>query len=163
MGYTHYFSVNQRGDQEAWSNALVDVARIVRSSPVPLGDAQGRRSGPEFTDKYLAFNGRGESDSHETFILRNRLEDTEQWSSSPGERGPEWVFEFCKTAYKPYDVVVVAALCRLQEAGLDTVVVKSDGEPEDWTAGQALAAQVLGRPVEIPVGVREPDAVRLAC
>jgi hypothetical protein len=61
---------------------------------------------------------------------------------------------FCKTAYKPYDKVVVACLCYLADAGVLTA--SSDGGPEDWTDGLELARSALQRPtLQIPEGVKE--------
>ena len=152
MGYTHYWRVNNQGDQQAYSDALIDMAEIVRQSPVPLGNNHGESGGPELTDRWLGFNGIDEA-AHETALFYARLADYEQpeWNKADGS----WVFNFCKTARKPYDVVVTAVLCRLAECGTDNVIISSDGEAADWEAGQRLATGILGRPVAIPANVIE--------
>lgn len=178
MGYTHYWYTNKEGDQRAWSAALMDVAEMVRHSPVTLRDNAGEGDGPEFTDKYLGFNGDanahctpgntscrycggtdwmpGHDLAHETFLLYCRLADYQhpEWQSRMDDVPETFAFDFCKTARKPYDVMVVAALCRMAECGEDTIRVSSDGKPEDWEAGARLASILLGRIVHIPASIR---------
>lgn len=152
MGYTHYWRLNREGNQEAYSAALVDIAEIVRHAPVPLGGGDCDVAEPvELSDEAICFNGVG-PDGHEPFVLMNRLAGTEQACLAPG-----WAFVFCKTAEKPYDVVVTAALCRLAEVGTNTVRVSSDSVARDWAAGRALASAILDRPVYVPSAVAWPD------
>jgi hypothetical protein len=87
--------------------------------------------------KWVSLGMQDADASHETFAIPLRVSHLQD-------------FDFCKTARKPYDVVVTGVLCILAEAGLD---VSSDGEAEDWEAGRAWAQGVLGRPVKIPAGV----------
>lgn len=172
MGYTHYLYQNRKGDQQRWTKALIDIAEIIRHSPVPLGDNFGNGAGPEFTDGYIGFNGRADQRcigkdcgyctsehfapnrgsahdlAHETFLVTTVLAELEQ--PDYAKEMSEWVFSCCKTAQKPYDVVVTACLCRIAECGEQTVHVSSDGEESDWVAGSMLASMVLGRPVPIP-------------
>lgn len=98
-----------------------------------MGDAGTK---PEITPD-IAFNGI-EDESHESFVLP---------ASGLGD------FEFCKTAQKPYDEVVVAALARLAE--VEGIKVSSDGNAADWEDGVKLASKVLGRKVSNPLGLRE--------
>lgn len=98
-----------------------------------MGDAGTK---PEITPD-IAFNGI-EDKSHESFVLP---------ASGLGD------FEFCKTAQKPYDEVVVAALARLAE--VSGIKVSSDGNAADWEDGVKLASKVLGRKVSNPLGLRE--------
>lgn len=53
-------------------------------------------------------------------------------------------FQFCKTAYKPYDVMVTAALIAAKHRFGGAVMVESDGEDKDWFDAQMLCQQVLG-------------------
>ena len=78
---------------------------------------------PEFTAELIRFNGKS-GEGHETFLL----------TADPSD------FNFCKTAQKPYDIVVVAILCLL--AHRTNVEVSSDGGISDWTDGLALAQRV---------------------
>lgn len=174
MGYTHYWRLRRGGDQRLYSEALIDMAEIIRHSPVALGNAHGEGTGPELSDKHIAFNGRADATcpgdgcgycggpsskyhrpnhdlAHETCYFPTRLADLD--GPNPWDSDPAWAFDFTKTAQKPYDVVVTAILCRLAECGPDLVRVSSDGNEIDWVAGQMLASSVLGRPVAIPRNV----------
>jgi len=51
--------------------------------------------------------------------------------------------DFCKTARKPYDTVVVACLIVLKHYLGDNVRVASDGDSEDWDSGLFLARMAL--------------------
>ena len=53
-------------------------------------------------------------------------------------------FGFTKTAYKPYDLAVNAALIIAKHHLGGAVVVRSDGELEHWKDGMALCQQILG-------------------
>lgn len=182
MGYTHYWYTNREGDQRAYSEALLDIAEIIRHSPVPLAGNHGDGE-PQFTDSYIGFNGRDDlgcpgascrycggpgatyatdhDQAHETCLFETVLSEIKHpsYESRPDDElrfGPgDWHFECCKTAQKPYDVIVTACLARLAECGPRTVVVHSDGEPADWEAGVKLASIMLGRPIAVPSGVTE--------
>ena len=61
---------------------------------------------------------------------------------------------FCKTAYKPYDIVVTACLVILQYRLGDAIQVSSDGGAVDWVAGVNLARSVIRCKVPNPIGPR---------
>jgi hypothetical protein len=68
---------------------------------------------------------------------------------------PAWAF--CKTAYKPYDIVVTAALCYLATVA-KTHAPTSDGEPDEWQPGLGLATAALPQfadVLDIPAGVKQ--------
>jgi len=71
----------------------------------------------------IRFNGK-DDEGHETFML----------TPDPSD------FNFCKTAQKPYDLVVVAILCLL--AHRTDTGVSSDGDRSDWAEGLKLAQRV---------------------
>lgn len=114
-----------------WATAVADMAKIITSSPVPLGDAFGLNT-PVISETEVLVNGM-HAGSHETFHF--------------GETG----FTFCKTAYKPYDIVVTACLAVAKEVFGDDIDIGSDGNADDWENGVKLAGQVLGRPIENPL------------
>ena len=144
MGYTHYWTFNSRASKKAYQRALVDCAKIVKESPVLLAgwDSTG---GPDL-DRQVHFNGCHDA-GHEDFWLRSSIGETK------GERlpGVESGFNFCKTARKPYDVVVVACLCVLKDCLGRGVRVSSDGGRDDWGDGAHLASRILGREIENPI------------
>lgn len=75
----------------------------------------------------LCINGEG-VDAHETaFFTFDQLE----------------MFNSCKTARKPYDRVITALLIELKSCMGNSVGVSSDGDVEDWYAGDALRDRAL--------------------
>jgi hypothetical protein len=99
------------------------------------------------TQDTIAFNGVGD-EAHESFWI-DRVPEAPAWKSADSEK--EKFFSFCKTANKPYDPVVVAALCLLDDTG-GFHKICSDGNHSDWQAGLELARKVLAR-AQIPSGV----------
>lgn len=136
MGYTHYWRIDRAADQELYEKALNDCRKIVQACEEEYnlcnwaGDADTR---PDYNDG-LSFNG-CEDDSHETFSLPAKACDS------------NW--DFCKTARKPYDEVVVACLATLFE--YDVASMSSDGYPSELTDGVDLASEVLGRTIPNPL------------
>ena len=62
--------------------------------------------------------------------------------------------DFCKTARKPYDVVVCAALLAIKHHQGDNVEIHSDGEFDDeWQPAYQLYRKATGR--ELPPEFRE--------
>jgi hypothetical protein len=111
---------------------------------------------PELTDAYIRFNGIGE-DGHETFCLVAGMA-RQEGCPLPRERRARTLpihpgrFDFCKTARKPYDVLVTAVLwIAHEEYGLrvssdgtmepDGLPAGSYGYVDEWAAGHALAAR----------------------
>ena len=137
MGYTHYWS-NPGIPTELWSAFRSDVTRILdqyqnMEPDYPLAGPRGQGA-PEVTVERIALNGQEPLD-HEPFIIT-----------------PAAGWEFCKTNWKPYDVVVCAALLRaaLTIPGLD---IDSDGgwEEPPWAAARALYEGVFGEnPTAVP-------------
>ena len=60
------------------------------------------------------------------------------------ENGKGWHFDFCKTAYKPYDLPVTCFLVLAKHHLLETLWVSSDGETQHWAEARILCQQVLG-------------------
>ncbi len=136
MGYTHYWRAKNGGEfsPESWAKIKADVEQLIAASDVPLYFEDDSREPPEVTDTLIRFNGETKN-GHEKFWLGRELDD----------------FQFCKTAYKPYDKVVVAVLAVAAEHAPDTIVVSSDGDKDDWQAGLTWASTALGRPIPFPV------------
>lgn len=99
----------------------------------------------------ICFNGAGD-ESYETFhVARVPTGRSPRW---PDEQG--CFFGFCKTQYRPYDKVVVAALCLLDTVTGGQFDPSSDGDPEEWQEGLELAQKVLSS-ARIPPGVLERE------
>jgi hypothetical protein len=117
----------------------------IRAAVIPMfhrlkqikgGNGTGR---PEITNDHIVFNGDGsKGEAHESFVL-SRVSNFE------GER----VFQFCKTARKPYDRYVKAVLIVAQRVAPGALEVSCDGddEPDCWTEGQRIADIYMGKSV----------------
>jgi len=131
MGYTHYFPQDRSITDLEWSNIMAASEYLIANSDVPvLNDLNGDGDFviPMISTTEIRFNGIGD-DSHETFLItKDKLPD----------------YNFCKTAYKPYDVIVVAALL-IASHYTDTTGwdVNSDGDKKDWADGFALAKTAI--------------------
>jgi len=69
--------------------------------------------------------------SHDNFILPLVLPDTH--FSKPDQNGH--YFDFCKTAYKPYDLAVIMCLLVAKHHLGDDIQVSSDGTASSWADG----------------------------
>ena len=141
MGYTHYWTQLRDFSAPEWAKVSEDMQALcesVRAQGIELGDWEGNPKALDFGADRLAFNGIGD-DAHESFIISRKA-------------GP---WEFCKTAQKPYDLAVTAALCYFATV-TKTHNVTSDGDASDWQPGLEEArrvwpnyANVLGLPEEV--------------
>lgn len=145
MGYTHYYSrsyTDSNGKAE-YLKFREGAERIILEAVVngvKIGDAFGEKLGRwENTDERVAFNGFGE-EAHETFVWEPI---TPPMTTSAISNVP-YFFNFCKTAYKPYDAVVVACLLLLKDVYGDAVDVSSDGSWSEWQDGRDLYTSVFG-------------------
>lgn len=135
MGYTHYWRTHEAIPADVWNKIMDDANKLIAASPCPLAyenDQPNKK--PEVTANFIRFNGVGDG-GHETFFL----------SPAPTE------FEFCKTANKPYDTVVVGVLASLAEHARDNAKVTSDGDSTEWADGIAFASRTLGRSIRCPI------------
>jgi len=135
MGYTHYWTPKPISAAD-WVNVQEDFANLTitaKREGIKLGDGNGQGINPINGADFIAFNGRGEAESHET-----------AWFDREGE---EW--SFCKTAQKPYDTVVTASLVYL--AARHGYVVTTDGEAVDWLPGVKLARKAFGGSIVVRV------------
>jgi hypothetical protein len=158
MGYTHYwkFSKAPKGDaakvEKAYKAALVECSRVIHAYQAFCAenglDAE-RLSGYSAHAKPGAYgglnvNGKGDL-SHENLTMR------EHFSENDG-------FGFCKTARKPYDVVVTACLAVLAYRLPGLIAVSSDGRAKDWETGVKLARTVLKRKIPNPLETKQKAA-----
>ena len=60
-------------------------------------------------------------------------------------------FEFCKTAYKPYDLIVTAVLSLAKYYFKDDIDIGSDGGNSDWDDGVKLACKSTGKLIKNPI------------
>lgn len=150
MGYTHYWSHDDKLNWKALSRALDDMATLARAAPKfgivlrgPLGTGE-----PELSRYAVALNGDGEaepSESHETFVFPIVGEDAEMARKLHGK-----LWSFCKTARRPYDTVVCAMLLAAKHHLGSQLRLSSDGErtEDEWLPAERMVAEVLGYHVE---------------
>ena len=142
MGYTHYwtFPKSKKGTlaetEKAYQLAISQCRRVVKgynAEVTAIGGDTLRLSGDTVSsevDQYKGINFNGTDDlSHEDFYLNEHLKQNE--------------FNFCKTARKPYDIVVTACLSILKHYLGDRIEVSSDGDFSDWNLGTDLAKRIL--------------------
>jgi hypothetical protein len=143
MGYTHYWRrhLAVKIEKSAWDGLRADVHNILSASKVPVSNFQGKK-GANINSREIAFNGTP-PDDYETFAL-TRNPKPQDWESDKTQ-----VFEFCKTARNPYDVVVVAVLLAAKDRLGKALTVTSDGSVEDWEKGFRLASDALNRDLPI--------------
>lgn len=151
MGYTHYFTQKRNlkvSEMEALANA---TAKIIRATNVPViweYDEPGKP--PEITKDLIRFNGVGD-DGHETFWLPRQRPKREAWQDKDTHG-----FLFCKTARKPYDIIVVAVLCAAHRIAPGAFAIGSDGDAEDWDDGLALFNRVAtGQTAMLPLAMSD--------
>ena len=77
--------------------------------------------------------------SHETFHFPRTLEPHEWQEPKNG-----LYFEFCKTAFKPYDLAVTAFLVIAKHHLQDRLMVHSDGDEAHWQDAKWLCQLELG-------------------
>jgi len=120
MGYTHYWKVSKDIPETTWKLIARDARKVMHESSSILSSERGEKV---VNASKIHFEGIGEN-AHETFLLLRTQVD----------------FDFCKTAQKPYDVVVCAVLAIAFEHAPDYIKPSSDGKCEDWQAGVDLCA-----------------------
>lgn len=102
---------------------------------VTLCDGVGEGS-PIFNDDVICFNGdASKGHDHETFVIDRESKD------DAGRDG--LVFQFCKTARKPYDIMVQLSMLRLKHHFPETKI-SSDGDSADWKNGRKLYKKIFG-------------------
>lgn len=158
MGYTHYWNrhdhtgastTTRAHAREAYGRLVLDAQRICRQATedgIIVCGALGEGE-PDFTEGYFGLNGT---------VLNDEWHESMVWEAVPTV--PEWqaenkhgydlngkgVFNFCKTARKPYDAVVTAVLMRAKLHYGNAVDVSSDGTWDEWAQGRALYERTFG-------------------
>lgn len=151
MGYTHYFSIasDEALSTEGWDALRADFTKLLANLPEQAASEDGfylyeknslkvRTLNPDDTNA-IHFNGEGDL-GHEDFFL-NGVRDT-----------PTPPFDFCKTARKPYDLLVCATLILCEHHLPGWRLITSDGDPEDWLPALFFARSTthLGQSLQLP-------------
>ena len=140
MGYTHYFS-HMETTEEKWAAILKDCEKLHESLPRDLLIAGSQGEGwPIFNDSAIIFNGQAIDDhDHETFAMYQKGIERQKWHDP--DRMP---FTCCKTARKPYDLMVCACLLAYKYHSPNTMALGSDGEADDWLSAENFVHSALG-------------------
>lgn len=144
MGYTHYWELKKEPTPTKFKKA-VETLNAIFAEHKDLRELLAGWDGngePVFDEGMIAFNGRADKDDdYESFVIRR----TE----------PKW--DFCKTQYRQYDVVVCITLLVLKKVlGPSTFSFSSDGvywgKPENMDEGWAKAYEIVSY-----LGITPPD------
>ena len=146
MGYTHYFK-HKKTSKINWALIVEDCKKLRVKLPKDIYiDGCSAFPDPQFTDKKIYFNG---TDKGFTFEQRKTGEYPENSHETfellaEGSNG----FCFCKTARKPYDLLVCACLLVYKHHSPATMDLGSDGDSEDWADAEKFVKDVLGYKVK---------------
>ena len=136
MGYTHYWYKTQKLDTIQFHDFLADFSKVIEEN-------HGLGQLVEFQNStdYLNFNGIGEQ-AHETFFFERKVDMDEFIQKNKDNR----IFSFCKTARKPYDVLVCIALIIAKKQFTTNVDISSDGcdESDMWQEPRQICQNTLG-------------------
>jgi len=145
MGYTHYWEYSPekiertetlRRKFKAASGQIKRFAKFIERQDlfkIRGGSGEGK---PVFNESEIWFNGDASADlDHETFSIL--------WHEKSRTNPCDW---FCKTAHKPYDLLVCFALLTLVEKlGRSVFSFSSDGDSEDWKEAISLYETFTGK------------------
>jgi hypothetical protein len=143
MGYTHYWrfhkdkldTQNLRGTFKLVSE---EIKTLLEALPKDIVIRGGMGVGdPIINESETWFNGDDEKGlDHETFSV--------EWK---GEGG----FSFCKTARKPYDLLVCASLLSFHNHfPHDVFTISSDGDAEEWQSAVDFYNETTNQIIDNP-------------
>lgn len=134
MGYSHHWRLVKKPTPAAWGPLVLDCQTLIgnlpecshsaggyyAAEPLTLRGPSGKGT-PIVSQRRIAFNGDLSMElDHESFELKPaRTKQSRQL--------------WCKTARKPYDLVVCAVLiCAWNRFGPGTIEIGGDGDWSDW-------------------------------
>jgi hypothetical protein len=132
MGYTHYWYTKTFAPK-VWRQLILDVGTLYANLPpeVVLTGCLKYGELPYFGEDAIWFNGKPD---YETFVLHRENFSTREAN----------VFNFCKTAQKPYDLMVCAVLLTAKYLSPDSIRLSSDGDEDDWQEAEQFVWNTLG-------------------
>ena len=158
MGYTHYWDTKLSGIPKTNCDAICEDAKKLLANlpahagasystdPLAIAWEDDSDKPPDISASLIRFNGKhgGRDLGHETFYLERKpkLEDY--------QKGDPECFAFCKTARKPYDLVVCGVLLVVAKRASEYVRISSDGEKADWLPAVEWVRSVLGSHYGLP-------------
>lgn len=150
MGYTHYWYVDPDALDvvRARMPAIVEDFKKLLPHLPPLAGITGDGE-PRLEPEEVAFNGRREADEDYEGFSFPPPDDPRLLAEPPGHPGREFLFDFCKTAHRPYDLAVTAFLVLAKWHLGDALLVSSDGDLHNWAGAASLVEGHLGYPVDL--------------
>jgi hypothetical protein len=134
MGYSHYWDARPgEYDAAAFSTFVTRVKAVLGATTVSIAGPDGEGT-PRLTDELVSLNGASDEMCETLYISRVVVPEDD----------PSQVFNSCKTAWQPYDVVVTAILLLYRHHFPDSIALSSDGEPEEWEPGRELVKTACG-------------------
>jgi hypothetical protein len=141
MGYTHYYErdntkVLPQADWHKVQKATNQIVKKAKAEGTDLRFEYDDPRGPYIDGDIIRFNGAGD-EGHETFLV------------NCDEEG----FNFCKTAYKPYDLYVCLTLLAINELCPGAFKISSDGEwGSDWEEARSEYRKLFSEDPACPWG-----------
>lgn len=148
MGYTHYFKQSKPVNDDQWQAFQKDAKVVIDHAQKKLGIVliSNDSNGVIINNERINLNGDDTQDlDHETFFMEQDYSD----------------FNFCKTARKPYDLVVCSLLLLANEHMPQHHEIGSDGSFEEWQESMELNAKLFGRAFKLPEGVDTSEEITL--
>jgi hypothetical protein len=130
MGYTHYWDTKPTITKAKW-DSFTKAVKILLKGVTVIQKEYTDSAKPVINSREVRFNGI-EDDGHETFYMK-RVDKPSAWSEDKTV-----VFNFCKTARKPYDKYATATLLLAHLYLGDEISIDSDGDVSDWQEGVNL-------------------------
>ena len=146
MGYTHYFYRKAELDAKKFSRYAKLIEKLVDTPEAKaiLAEEYDEPSKPALVgEDLIKFNGK-DDEGHETFYFPRFMQSNAYSFKEDG-----LLFEFCKTAQKPYDKYVVASIILAKVIFGKDVKFSSDGDLEEMGDGKVLAESILGKKINL--------------
>lgn len=166
MGYTHYATINRDFTDLEWEAICRSTELLLRKLP-----NHSLSAGGYYKHEPLMLHGdyrhtTGELAQFGDELVKACIDPAERiWIDGTGPEGTDLGHEsfllprtkdrtFCKTARKPYDLVVCAVLAVAQMvAGAEAIEVTSNGDTDDWWPAVEWASLTLDTVVPMPPGI----------
>ena len=148
MGYTHNWTVTRDFTDKEWSEITTRFNHLLanlppyfeetnhgfyKDIPLVLGDAFGEGD-PVVNGQEIVFNGTANIKKYNEYLKREDTMSHETfWLSKTRQK-----WNFCKTARKPYDLVVCVTLLIACHVAPDAIATQSDGDEDDWQPAKRL-------------------------
>ena len=155
MGYTHYWYKVQEIPLELWKDFTEDFNKVLPLFVRYLSDTTDDNSDELIVDNdEIRFNGIGQN-AHETFYFERTVDiknkrfvqyrETNAVVQAQAMDTEPHIFNFCKTARKPYDIAVMCALVIACHHFKDKIMISSDGEiNSEWREAVDMCKDRLG-------------------